>query len=189
MNHPYDKTWWIDGGKIMGGCYPGTLDVEEQHEMLRGLLECGITDFINLQQESDKARGQPFRDYMALARPIAMRMGLELGFERFGIPDQGTQSPAILAQCLDHLDGIIESGGKPYVHCHGGNGRTGTVIGCWLVRHGRTPDEAIEEMRLGRVGRGFTFPAPENAAQRQFIADWPTNDPVLRTQADSRRTA
>ena len=39
-----------------------------------------------------------------------------------------------------------------YLHCWGGVGRTGTVVGCWLVRHGRTGDEALGSSRSG--GRG-----------------------------------
>lgn len=163
----------------MGGQYPGTLDLDEQRGMLAKLIACGITHFFNLQQEDEAANGQPFRDYMPLVRPIADELGRELSFRRFAIADQGTPSMALMAECLDHLDAVLHVGGLPYVHCWGGNGRTGTVIGCWLVRHGRTPDEAIEEMARGRDGRGFTYSAPENAKQRQFITDWPAFDPTL----------
>jgi hypothetical protein len=86
---------------------------------------------------------------------------------------------------LDHIDLILESLGKPYVHCWGGNGRTGTVIGCWLVRHGRTPDQALKEMEHGRAGRGFTRHAPENDRQRRFIIDWPSMDPALSKRRES----
>lgn len=38
--------------------------------------------------------------------------------------EQGLAKPALAA------------GQTVYVHCYGGIGRTGTVVGCWLVRHG-----------------------------------------------------
>ena len=43
-----------------------------------------------------------------------------------------------------------------YVHCWGGIGRTGTVVGCWLVRHGMTGDEALAE--FASPGRWFNRP-------------------------------
>ena len=33
------------------------------------------------------------------------------------------------------------------MHCWGGVGRTGTTVGCWLVRHGRSGTEALAELR------------------------------------------
>ncbi|GIT00631.1 MAG: hypothetical protein CM1200mP26_23430 [Acidimicrobiales bacterium] len=54
------------------------------------------------------------------------------------IPDMGLPSggPDEMARILDNLDGALTAGGKAYVHCWGGLGRTGTVVGCWLARHG-----------------------------------------------------
>jgi hypothetical protein len=40
------------------------------------------------------------------------------------------------------------------VHCMGGRGRTGTVIGVALVRLGHDPDAVIEYLRQLAVGRG-----------------------------------
>ena len=189
MNLPYPKTWWIDGGRILGGCYPGKLDEAEQVVMLRRLLDCGITHFVNLQQEDETGRGKPFPDYMELIQPIASELGREIGFRRFPIPDFGIPEPGLMADCLDHIDEVLQTGGKPYVHCWGGCGRTGCAIGCWLVRHGRSPDEAICEMEQGRRGRGFTNPAPENERQRQFIMNWPGTDPALKPTSTPSRPA
>ena len=37
-------------------------------------------------------------------------------------------------------------GKNVYVYCWGGIGRTSTAVGCWLVRHGMTGDEALAEI-------------------------------------------
>jgi protein-tyrosine phosphatase len=60
------------------------------------------------------------------------------------------------------------------VHCWGGKGRTGTVVGCWLVRHGKaTGDQAlamIQELRKNDPTR--YEPSPENETQRQMVREW-----------------
>ena len=52
--------------------------------------------------------------------------------------------------------------GGVYVHCWGGIGRTGTTVGCWFVRHGRTGDQALAEIaeRWQWMEKAIRFPAP-----------------------------
>ena len=51
-----------------------------------------------------------------------------------------------MSDILDAIDAALRDGKTVYVHCWGGVGRTGTVIGCWLVRHGKTGDEALSQI-------------------------------------------
>jgi protein tyrosine phosphatase len=37
---------------------------------------------------------------------------------------------------LDFIDAELAAERPVYVHCFGGIGRTGTVVGCWMIRHG-----------------------------------------------------
>lgn len=180
MDYPFDKTWWVDNGRILAGQFPGDIDPEKELLKLKALLDAGVTTFVNLQREDDTAYGKPFSDYMKLLEPLANERGLRLGFCRFPIRDAGLTDTSTMIDILDHIDDHIETDQKPYVHCWGGNGRTGTVIGCWLVRHGRIPEEAIEEMKRGREGRKFSKSAPENDIQRKFIKEWPKYDPKLK---------
>jgi protein-tyrosine phosphatase len=41
----------------------------------------------------------------------------------------------MMGSVLDAIDTSLDEVGPAYVHCWGGHGRTGTAIGCWLVRH------------------------------------------------------
>ncbi len=54
------------------------------------------------------------------------------------------------ADVVDHL----ERGVGVAVHCMGGRGRSGTVIGVALVRLGHDPDEVVEPPRPRRPGPG-----------------------------------
>ena len=64
-----------------------------------------------------------------------------------------------------------------YVHCWGGLGRTGTIVGCWLRRAGHTADEAlarIETLRHGILDGGRR--SPDTSEQRRFVTDWPVDE-------------
>ncbi|MCC5829507.1 MAG: dual specificity protein phosphatase family protein [Phycisphaeraceae bacterium] len=181
MQYPFVKTWWIAENQLLGGQYPGTPNPDDQETMLAALLEMGITCFISLQEEQETGSGsKPFPDYMPKVRALARERGVEVGFSRFPIRDQSAAFAETLIPVLDHIDERIEAGRKVYLHCWGGNGRTGTVAGCWLVRHGLTAEQAFEAMAHARQGRQFRYPAPENNAQRAVVRHWHEHDPRLK---------
>ena len=91
------------------------------------------------------------------------------------IPDMGVTIPEKMVNTLNAIDASLDRGETVYVHCWGGIGRTGTVVGCWLVRHGSTANEAIELIRERRIGlRVFKrYPdSPQTSAQARFIDAW-----------------
>ena len=85
--------------------------------------------------------------YDEIAQEEARALGLTVTHQRhtigdFSVPD----SPKFMAATLDAIDSAISDGNTVYVHCWAGVGRTGTVVGCWLVRHGKTGDEALAQI-------------------------------------------
>ena len=55
---------------------------------------------------------------------------------------------------------------------------TGTVIGCWLVRNGRTADEAVAEIASLRAGtRKHRRRSPETDEQIKMIQRWAALQP------------
>ena len=71
------------------------------------------------------------------------------------------------------LEIALEQGETVYIHCMGGIGRTGTVVGCYLVENGRTGEQAIEEIATLRQGiPSAKYKSPETSAQRARIMNW-----------------
>jgi protein-tyrosine phosphatase len=86
----------------------------------------------------------------------------EVEHRRMSIPDFGVPKDEEMRRILDTIDDALEEGRTVFVHCRGGIGRTGTVIGCHLRRHGASAEEALEA--LG--GR------PETEEQYAIIRRW-----------------
>ncbi|HTW99459.1 MAG TPA: protein-tyrosine phosphatase family protein [Acidimicrobiales bacterium] len=61
-------------------------------------------------------------------------------------------------------------GGAVYLHCWGGVGRTGTVVGCLLADEGLGHHEIVERIERLRAGTcKASRPSPETEAQRGVI--------------------
>ena len=57
----------------------------------------------------------------------------------------------------------------------GGIGRTGTVVGCWLIRHGLTGDGALEQLAewWKHVEKSWLHPrSPQTRQQRDYVRGW-----------------
>ena len=78
-----------------------------------------------------------------------------------------------MSRILDDIDAALEEDRTVYVHCWGGRGRTGTVVGCWLVRHGLDEGDPLKRIvRLRRdLGRRIR-PRPETSAQCAMVTGW-----------------
>ncbi len=72
-----------------------------------------------------------------------------------------------LVAILDEIDAELDAGGLVFVHCWAGCGRTGVVVGSWLVRHGADPGASLRRITEAR-GPG----CPQTLEQRSFVLDW-----------------
>ena len=60
-----------------------------------------------------------------------------------------------------------------YVHCWGGVGRTGTVLGCLAVERGVPRESVFDELARFRGGtQRAVRESPETAEQREFVMSW-----------------
>ena len=76
---------------------------------------------------------------------------------------------------LDCIDRHLERGDVVYVHCWGGVGRTETVVGCWLTRHGGgsggTALAELWDLWRGRA-KSECRDTPETGEQREYALNW-----------------
>ena len=71
-------------------------------------------------------------------------------------------------------------GRKVYVHCWGGVGRTGTVVGCYLVRQGEREADPTVGMPAPRAARRLPRPLPVDDCQALIDVPEPDAEQVAR---------
>ena len=110
--------------------------------------------------------------------------GLALGHHlgragrRFAIVDRSVPSLPGINTILDELIAALAHRETVYVHCWGGRGRTGTVVGCYLRRaRGLAGLETLGVLaELTQHDPKAFWPEPEMDCQRKFIEQW-RNEP------------
>ena len=166
---PYPNSYWAT--PLLLACeYPGDRDPAAATHKLDALLAAGIRDFYDLTQPGE------LEPYENLLRERAAHAGIapdSLRYRRFPVPDMGLPTAKRLGEILAALHESAAAGRRAAVHCWGGIGRTGTVVGCHYVQHhGLTGEEALariaaEWQTVAKVDR---FPtSPQTREQLDFV--------------------
>ena len=175
---PFNQAYWVVPDRFMAGCYPGTehsADSVASQDKLRGLLEHGIRHIINLMEPAEvNSKGNPFVPYEDPMSAIARAMGCNVKFDRRPIRDYGIPTPKAMKKLLDIIDLSIENNQPVYLHCLGGLGRTGTVVGCYLARHGSDSGQKVLDIirALRRNTATHHLASPETAQQIELVCSW-----------------
>ena len=169
-DRPSANSYWVVPGRFAAGEYPGAIYHTEAAAKLKSLLEAGIDHFIDLTHTYE------LRPYSEIAQQQARQLGRTFGYERHPIVDASIpRTPEQMAAILDAIDDALDDGKTLYVHCWGGVGRTGTVVGCWLVRHGRTGEEALNQIAewwQGVEKARWHSRSPETPEQHAYVRNW-----------------
>lgn len=156
---PTDRSWWLTPS-VLGGAYPGAADDAEAERKIEAILGVGVTLFVDLTTPRDQ-----LEPYQHLLEGRARRVNLP-------VPDVTVPEVDVIERAFELLDSEVAAGGIAYVHCWGGRGRTGSVLGCWLARElgGAAAQARLDEVRgESELRRG---PAPETGAQRALVRNW-----------------
>lgn len=175
---PFPHTWWVTD-RLLSGPYPGDVDERTAERNLQSILDGGVSVFLNLQEFTETGFGyKPFPDYRPIVRCLSRGSGVEPVFHRFPIKDMGVTDSRTYREALDRIDEAHASGRGVYVHCWGGHGRTGTIIGCWMVRHGLTPDQALTRIAELRKHDDYlrVMESPQTRGQVKVIRGWAQED-------------
>jgi protein-tyrosine phosphatase len=164
---PIPEAYWVRPGRLLAGEYPRSVANEASRLKLRHLLAAGVAFFLDLTEAGEHG----LKPYVALLRQEAAALGRQVEHRRMSIPDMGVPSPAQMKRILGVIDEQLAAGEVVYVHCFGGIGRTGVVVGCYLVRHGMNGDEALARIAQLRAGTPDGA-SPETAAQRRMVREW-----------------
>jgi len=179
---PFANCYWVTPGRLLAGEYPSAFTVTAARRKVHRLLDAGVTFFLDLTHPDD-----PLEPYAQFLEETVGEDALPIVYRRLAIPDRTVPSAAQMTQTLDIIDAALAAGHVVYVHCWGGVGRTGTVVGCYLVRHkysGGNGDENSGEAALAQLARLWQtvekrdrFPqSPETPAQMEMVRRWKEAD-------------
>lgn len=166
---PIPDAYWVIPGQLLAGEYPGDKEEAQAIDKLRRFQEAGVTLFFDLTEAGE----HNLRPYAPLLGQVFDPLGLSVKHRRFPIPDMGTPDASQMHAIQESLAHYLAQGETVYVHCFGGIGRTGTVIGCFLVDRGKQGDEALAQIAAWRQGTPDGWKqSPETEAQRQMVRCW-----------------
>ena len=166
---PILESYWVEENRLLAGEHPGGFDPETTRDRLDAFLEAGVNTFIDLTQAHELLH------YESILKEQANIYGVNVSYHRFPIRDHTTPSAETMTAILDAIDEAINNGGCVYVHCWGGVGRTGMAVGCYLVRHGHTNEQALAQVNKlyrTRPKNPYFSHSPETDEQIEFVLNW-----------------
>ncbi len=154
------NAYWVVPEQLLAGPYPISSFRVTAQERIHRFLDVGIRLFVDLTEAGEMP---PYTKYLGgKARHLSMP-----------IPDFDVPSQTQMVRILDAIDQALMAQRKVYVHCFAGQGRTGTVVGCYLVRHGLSGAEALARIgTLRQEALGAQDPSPTTDAQRRMVRYW-----------------
>jgi protein-tyrosine phosphatase len=164
-----DESYWVIPDTFRAGRYPAAGEEIETRKKLRWLLKQGINFIIDLTEEGE-AESTP---YLKLLQDEAKKNRLNIIYQRIPIQDFSTPSTERITQILDEIDAAINKGKHIYLHCQGGKGRTGLLVGCYLARHGDQGQRALVKLQsLRKKMPGGKESSPETEGQVRMVLEW-----------------
>jgi ADP-ribosyl-[dinitrogen reductase] hydrolase len=181
---PIPNSYWLPGGKIVAGEYPGDPTEPKTREKIAALLKAGVTAFIDLTSTADG-----MVSYKSVLADEARKLGVNATRISLPVRDMDVPTNAEMVRILDIIEDFTDEGRIVYLHCWGGVGRTGMVAACHLVRGGSDCDAALDKIRElfatmtpDKVKR-HRGQSPQTDAQIAMVREWTARDPRSRRKS------
>jgi len=159
----------------MGGRTISTKDIGGGKQKIDDLLLAGVRTFIDLTEPREL-----FPYYPHLSSRCS-QLGIDVrSVEYHNFPIRDRSLPASIQDVRQILEVLKDNEGRgrvSAVHCRGGIGRTGLVVGCWLVESGvaQDGDDALKRIAVQwrEVEKCKRFPvSPETGPQFEFVRNF-----------------
>lgn len=151
--------------RVYAGEYPRDLDEMKSVEKIKQFERFGITHFVDLTEEGE-------------LRPYSQMLGSCMQHIRFSIKDMCVpQSTESVKELIKRIKEILKANerNKVYIHCWGGVGRTGLIVGCLLSeQHKYDYEETMQALTqaFSDCPKSAYRETPETNEQREFIAKY-----------------
>jgi len=168
---PLSRSYWVLPGKLLAGGYPGRGSGGrdgDSGEAIGRLVGAGVDAFLDLTEAGENVGAAP---YAALLEGPSSVRGLPVKRYSAPIKDMSAHSEDI-HRALVELDALLAAGRTVYLHCLGGLGRTGTIVGSYLSEKGLAPpNEAADLIRAFRAATDTPDDeSPQTEDQRRLVA-------------------
>ena len=145
--------WWVctDPTPLAGMAYP-------RHGAWDALAALGFHHVVDLTRDVPKYDPSPLTAHGSKLADLIVRRR----------PPDPERDEARIAATAEQVAGWWSAAEGVVVHCHGGRGRTGAVVGSALVRLGHDPNEVVDwlhRVQRTRGRRGW----PEQAWQAEVV--------------------
>jgi protein-tyrosine phosphatase len=168
-NLPILESYWVEENRLLVGEYPGSYNDETTRQKIDTFIEAGINTFIDLTQPHE------LPSYEAILKEQGRIYDVKTRYHRFAIRDHTVPARETMTSILNTIDEALKGGHGVYVHCWGGVGRTGIVVGCYLVRRGHSNKGAlalVNTLYKTRPNNIYLPRSPETNEQINFILNW-----------------
>ena len=163
---PHANCYWLIPDRLLAGEHPGAGAAAE----VSARLDAGVRRLIDLTAEHEGPA-----PYVPILFERAAARGVRAFHDRFTIADFDVPPATLMRMTLDVIYSSLAAGETLYLHCWGGVGRTGTVVGCLLREQGFDAADALD--LIGRKWQSMEkrtrHPhSPETRGQIAFIERW-----------------